>query len=147
MDIIYHEEKANVVADALSGRSVHSLCTTMSLIRLKDEVTKMGIHVIQKKDAIRDLTVKPDLYDDIRRKHALDPKIQEWRAEVEKGTVSRWCVPKDEEMKKIIMAEAYCTSYSVHPGGEKLCKDLKQTFWWPGMKRETTEFAARCLTC
>ncbi|XP_074318392.1 uncharacterized protein LOC141655201 [Silene latifolia] len=82
MDIIYHEGKANVVDDTLSRKSVHSLCTVMSLMRLKDEVTKMGIHVIQKEVARRDLKVEPDLYDDIRRKQALDPKIQEWRRRV-----------------------------------------------------------------
>ncbi|XP_074314313.1 uncharacterized protein LOC141649524 [Silene latifolia] len=113
--------KTNIVADALSRKSVHSLCTTMSLMRLKDEVTKMGIHVIQKGDARGDLTVEPELYDDIQRKQALDPKIQEWRA----GFNGRWCVPKDEETRKIIMVEAHCTSYSVYPGGDKLYKDLK----------------------
>ncbi|XP_074266615.1 uncharacterized protein LOC141589894 [Silene latifolia] len=81
IDIIYLEGKANVVADALSGKSVHSLCTTMSLMRLKDEVTKMGIHVIQKGDTRGDLTVQLDLYDDIRRKQSLDLEIQEWKAD------------------------------------------------------------------
>ncbi|XP_074298100.1 uncharacterized protein LOC141628916 [Silene latifolia] len=132
MDIIYQEGKANVVAGALSRKSLHALCIAMSLMRLKDEVTKMGIHVIQKRDARGDLTVEPELCDDIRRKQALDPKIQEWR---------------DEEMKKIIMAKAHCTPYSVDPSGDKLYKDLKQTFWWPGMKMETAKFVARCLTC
>ena len=39
------------------------------------------------------------------------------------------------------------TLYSVHPSGDKLYKDLKQTFWWPNMKREVAEFVSRCLTC
>ncbi|XP_074289240.1 uncharacterized protein LOC141614394 [Silene latifolia] len=151
MDIIYHEGKANVVADTLSKKSVHTLCKVISLVRLKDEVTKIGIHVTQKGDATEDLTVEPNIYDDIHRKQTLDYKIQEWRAGVEKRTVSwfsihydgsvwfdgRWCVLKDEEMKKIIMTEAHCTPYSMHPGGEKLYKDLKKIFWWPGMKRES----------
>ncbi|XP_061360544.1 uncharacterized protein LOC133304514 [Gastrolobium bilobum] len=25
--------------------------------------------------------------------------------------------------------------------------DLKTSFWWPGMKRDITEYVARCLTC
>ncbi|XP_074300512.1 uncharacterized protein LOC141631788 [Silene latifolia] len=88
----------------------------------------MDIIYHEGKDSRGDLTVEPGLYVDIRRKHALDPKIQEWRAGIEKGMVSRysihcdgsvqfdgrWCVPKDEEMKKIIMTEAHCTPYSVH---------------------------------
>ncbi|XP_074301311.1 uncharacterized protein LOC141632688 [Silene latifolia] len=35
----------------------------------------MRIHAIQKGDAIEDLTLEPDLYDDIRRKQALNSKI------------------------------------------------------------------------
>jgi len=45
------------------------------------------------------------------------------------------------------MEEAHNTPYSVHPGGGKLYKDLKENFWWPNMKREIAEFVARCLTC
>ncbi|XP_074314220.1 uncharacterized protein LOC141649428 [Silene latifolia] len=123
MDIIYLEGKANIVADVLSRNSVHSLCRAMSLIRLKDAVTNMEIHVIQKGDA--------------REISQLNQSIMM----IFGG--NRWCVPKDEEMKKIIMAESHCTPYSVHPGGDKLYKDLKQTFWWPEMKRETSEFVAR----
>ncbi|XP_074292753.1 uncharacterized protein LOC141619633 [Silene latifolia] len=75
MEIIYHEGKANVVANAFSRKSVHSLCTAMSLMKLKDEMTKMGIHMIRKGDVIGNLTIEPELYDDIKRKQELDPKI------------------------------------------------------------------------
>ncbi|XP_074314076.1 uncharacterized protein LOC141649280 [Silene latifolia] len=30
------------------------------------------------------------------------------------------------DLRKVIMTEAYCTPYSVHPGGDKLFKDLKR---------------------
>ncbi|XP_074301140.1 uncharacterized protein LOC141632492 [Silene latifolia] len=132
----------------------------MSLMRLKDEVERRGIHMIQKGDAIGDLTMEPELYDEIRRKQLLDLKIQEWKGEVEKGTTSRfsihadetvrfdnrWCVPKNDELKKMIMAEAHFTTYSAHSEGDKLYKDLKKIFWWPGMKKNVADFVARCLT-
>ncbi|XP_074306292.1 uncharacterized protein LOC141641532 [Silene latifolia] len=119
----------------------------------------MGIHMIHKGDAIGDLTIELELYDDIKRKQEVDPKIQEWKSRVESGTVSRlfintdgsvhfdgrWCVSNDD-LKKLIMTEAHCTPYSVHPGSDKLYKDLKKTFWWPGMKKDVAEFVARCLT-
>ncbi|XP_074278546.1 uncharacterized protein LOC141602133 [Silene latifolia] len=118
MKIIYHEGKANEVADALSRKSMHSLCTTMSLMKLKDEMAKMGIHMIRKGDVIDDLTIEPEIYDGIKRKR----------------------------LKKLIMMEAHCTPCLVHPGGDKLYKDLKKTFWWPDMKEEVAEFVTRCLT-
>ncbi|XP_074318990.1 uncharacterized protein LOC141655861 [Silene latifolia] len=59
----------------------------------------------------------------------------------------RWCVLVDEEMKRNILTEAHSTPYSVHPGGDKLYKDLKKSFQWPWMKKEVAEFVLRCLTC
>ena len=41
-----------------------------------------------------------------------------------------------EELKKKILDERHNTLYSVHPGANKLYKDLKQRFWWSNMKQE-----------
>ncbi|XP_074292228.1 uncharacterized protein LOC141619099 [Silene latifolia] len=127
----------------------------------KDEVTKMGIHMICKGDTIGDLTVEPEFYNNLRRTQLLDPKIQEWRETIGNSNMSRfslhedesvqydgrWCVPDDAEMRKAILTEAHSTPYSMYSGGEKLYKDLKKTFCWPGMKKDVMEFVARCLTC
>ncbi|XP_057249962.1 uncharacterized protein LOC130591075 [Beta vulgaris subsp. vulgaris] len=59
----------------------------------------------------------------------------------------RTCVPDKEALKKRILEEAHNNPFSVHPGGKKLYKDLKQTFWWSNMKQEVAEFVSRCLTC
>lgn len=45
------------------------------------------------------------------------------------------------------MEEVHSSPYSVHPGGDKLYKDMKQMFWWPNMKRKVAEFVAKCLIC
>ena len=49
----------------------------------------------------------------------------------EDGTIrfyNRVCVPIAEELKKKILDEGHDTPHSVHLGGNKLYKDLKQTF-------------------
>nr|GFB40758.1 retrotransposable element Tf2 [Tanacetum cinerariifolium] len=34
-----------------------------------------------------------------------------------------------------------------HPGSTKMYHDLKQHFWWSGMKRDVATFVSRCLIC
>ncbi|KAK1677342.1 hypothetical protein QYE76_038190 [Lolium multiflorum] len=34
--------------------------------------------------------------------------------------------------------------YSIHPGGPKMYQDLKEQFWWHGMKREIGSYIAKC---
>lgn len=46
-----------------------------------------------------------------------------------------------------IMEKAYGATCVVHLGGTKMYKDLKEHYWWNNMKREITEFVAKCLTC
>lgn len=45
------------------------------------------------------------------------------------------------------MEEAHHTSYTMHPGSSKMCKDLKGTFWWNNIKREIAQFVAHWLNC
>ncbi|KAK1618755.1 hypothetical protein QYE76_024272 [Lolium multiflorum] len=43
--------------------------------------------------------------------------------------------------------EAHDTLYSIHPGGTKMYQDLKEQFWWHGMKREIGSYIAKCDIC
>ncbi|WVZ50042.1 hypothetical protein U9M48_001340 [Paspalum notatum var. saurae] len=55
------------------------------------------------------------------------------------GTVwhgDRICVPNIKSIRDLILKEAHEIAYSIHPGSEKMYQDLKQKFWWYGMKRE-----------
>ena len=59
----------------------------------------------------------------------------------------RLCVPEDPELREQIMSEAHLTPYSVHPGATKMYKDLKEHFWWVGMKRDVAEYVVKCPIC
>ena len=161
MVILYHESMVNIVADVLSRKSLHSVSTIALIMMLGSELEAMGFHMIRKGDKVSDLTLEPELYEQIREKQLMDSRIVKWRESVEKGESikfsiqedrslrfgGRWCIPDDEDLKRLILTEAHCTPYSVHPGGDKLYMDLKKTFWWPGMKIEVATFVSRCLTC
>ena len=60
---------------------------------------------------------------------------------------NRLCVLDDKELKKKLLFEAHNTVYTVHPRGNKMYQDLKQRYWWKGMKRDVTAYAYKCLTC
>ncbi|GKD31314.1 putative reverse transcriptase domain-containing protein [Tanacetum coccineum] len=56
-------------------------------------------------------------------------------------------IPSVGGVRKLIMDEAHTSRYSVHPGADKMYYDLRDLYWWPGMKRDIAEYVSRCLTC
>ncbi|KAL5538466.1 hypothetical protein UlMin_045568 [Ulmus minor] len=91
----------------------------------------------------------------------LDPELNRIREAVKNGTNTefslssdgilnlrgRICIPNDEELRKQLLEEAHTTPYSVHPGATKMYKDMKQGFWWSGMKKDVADYVAKCLVC
>ncbi|KAL8108448.1 hypothetical protein AgCh_024778 [Apium graveolens] len=49
-------------------------------------------------------------------------------------------IPNIVELKHEILHEAHNPGFSIHPGSTKMCKDLKENYWWPNMKKEITEW-------
>nr|GEV44301.1 reverse transcriptase domain-containing protein [Tanacetum cinerariifolium] len=39
------------------------------------------------------------------------------------------------------------SKYSVHPGADKMYYDMRDRYWWPGMKKDIVEYVCKCLTC
>ena len=35
----------------------------------------------------------------------------------------------------------------MHPGSTKMYRDLKQFYWWSGMKKDIVDYVSKCLTC
>ncbi|WVZ52115.1 hypothetical protein U9M48_003205 [Paspalum notatum var. saurae] len=60
---------------------------------------------------------------------------------------NRICVPNVDSIRKLILSEAHDTPYSIHPSSTKMYYDLKERFWWYGMKRAVAEYVAICDTC
>jgi hypothetical protein len=59
----------------------------------------------------------------------------------------RLCVRDIKSIRGLILKEAHETTYSINPGSEKMYQDLKKRFWWYDMKKEITEYVARCDSC
>nr|GEV77365.1 putative reverse transcriptase domain-containing protein [Tanacetum cinerariifolium] len=45
------------------------------------------------------------------------------------------------------MDEAHKLKYSVHPGADKMYYDLRDMYWWPGMKKDIALYVSKFLTC
>ncbi|GKD23208.1 putative reverse transcriptase domain-containing protein, partial [Tanacetum coccineum] len=61
--------------------------------------------------------------------------------------LDRIWVPLKGDVRTLIMDEAYKSKYSVHPGADKMYYDLRDKYWWPGMKNDIAEYVSKCLTC
>nr|GEU37768.1 hypothetical protein [Tanacetum cinerariifolium] len=52
-------------------------------------------------------------------------------------------IPSVGGIRKLIMDEAHTSRYSVHPGADKMYYDMRDLYWWPGMKRDIAERKCR----
>nr|GFC14160.1 retrotransposon protein, putative, Ty3-gypsy subclass [Tanacetum cinerariifolium] len=59
----------------------------------------------------------------------------------------RLCVPSDQALREKVMTEAHSSPFIVHTGSTKMYRDLKQYFWWNGMKQDVATFVSKCMTC
>ncbi|GJR59744.1 putative reverse transcriptase domain-containing protein [Tanacetum coccineum] len=56
-------------------------------------------------------------------------------------------VPLKGDVRTLIMDEPHKSKYYVHLGADKMYYDLKDRYWWPGMKKDIAVYVSRCLTC
>ncbi|GJU07325.1 putative reverse transcriptase domain-containing protein [Tanacetum coccineum] len=51
------------------------------------------------------------------------------------------------DVRTLLMDEAYKSKYSVHPGADKMYYDLRDRYWWLGMKKYIALYVSKFLTC
>ena len=120
----------------------------------------MNVHIIPRGSSHK-LSVQPTLEDSIRKaqgsdkdlmkicKYTGENKAPEFRVD-DKRTLwykDRICVPKEGNFRQIIMDKSHNSAYSIHPGSTKMYLDLKQKYWWNGMKSDIAQFVAHCNIC
>ncbi|GJR71486.1 putative reverse transcriptase domain-containing protein [Tanacetum coccineum] len=138
-EIKYHSGKANVVADALSRKE-----------RLKPRRVRAMSITIHSGLKTKILEAQGEASKDLKA-------LAEWLRGLEKHFERRddggiyffdhiW-IPSVGGVRKLIMDEAHTSRYSIHPGADKMYHDLRDLYWWPGMKRDIAEYVSKCLTC
>ncbi|GJR49707.1 putative nucleotidyltransferase, ribonuclease H [Tanacetum coccineum] len=136
---LYHPGKANVVADALSRKE-----------RLKPRQVRAMALTIQ--SGIKGMIVAAQgkaLSQEDVREEKLYNLVQQMEKK-EDGSLyfmDRVWVPLMGGVRTVIMDKAHKSRYSVHPGADKMYYDLRDMYWWPGMKKDIAVYVSECLTC
>ncbi|GJW90781.1 reverse transcriptase domain-containing protein [Tanacetum coccineum] len=138
-EIKYHPGKANVVADALSRkervkpRRVRAMAVTI-------QSGVKGLILAAQGEAFKDENVIAEGL------NGTDQQMEK-REDGSLHYMDRIWVPLVGGVRTKIMDEAHKTRYSVHPGADKMYYDLRDMYWWPGMKKEIAIYVSKCLTC
>jgi len=162
-ELLYHPGKANVVADALSRKTVHTAHLMIKEVELLENFRDRRIQVELGSESIRysTLTISSDFLDSIKERQLLDASLNRVTEQLgseeardfalsDDGILrfrGRVCIPDDAEVKRLILEEGHKGRLSLHPGMTKMYQDLKETFWWQGMKKDVAQFVSVCLTC
>ncbi|KAF8049497.1 hypothetical protein N665_2196s0001 [Sinapis alba] len=147
LEIAYHPGKANFVADALSRRRaevsaereaevLEGMVRTLRLNTVASEDEPLGLEALNQVILLSRIKQAKGL-DENLQKVALNDKT-EYQVSQD-GTIlvhGRISVPNVRELKEEIMGQSHKSKFSVHPGLNKMYKDMKRYYHWVRMKTD-----------
>ncbi|WVZ63991.1 LOW QUALITY PROTEIN: hypothetical protein U9M48_013577, partial [Paspalum notatum var. saurae] len=161
LEIHYHLGKANVVEDALSRRAHCNVIDAQPTVKVLcceiDEIKLPTEQLAELYNLIIEPTIKEQLIPAQKQDkgmefihEGMDEKKRACFTLDDQGVLwfkNRLVVPKDMELRKRILDEAYTSMFTMHPSSNKMYQDLKQKFWWTHMKREIAKYVSECDMC
>ncbi|GKA13672.1 putative reverse transcriptase domain-containing protein [Tanacetum coccineum] len=136
--VLMQRGKANVVADALSMKEIVKPRRVRALSMMIQSSIKEKLLAVQSEAT--------------KEENALAEMLRSLDQQMEKKEdgglyfMDRIWVPLIGYVRAMIMDEARATRYSIHPGADKMHYDLRDMYWWPGMKRDIATYVSKCLT-
>ncbi|GJT45640.1 putative reverse transcriptase domain-containing protein, partial [Tanacetum coccineum] len=135
--IRYHPGKANVVADALSRKE------RIKPLRVRALVMTIGLNLPKRILNAQAKARKEENYgtDDLC---GMIKKLEP-HADGMLCLRNRSWIPCYGDLRALIMHESHKLNYSIHPGSDKVYRDLKKLYWWPNMKAEIATYVRNRL--
>jgi hypothetical protein len=135
-ELSYHPGKANVVADALSRKSLHMSSLMVKELNLIEEFRDLSLvcEVTPRSVRLGMLTLTNPFLEGIKEGQKVDVKLAEKLVLINEGKDTdfkvdengimkyrgRVCVPDVPKMKKMILEEGHKSGLSIHPGVTKM---------------------------
>ena len=161
-ELLYHSGKANVVADALSRKTVHTAHIMIKKVQLPEKFRDMKMQVELKPEFIRcsALTISSDFLNLVRERQLADASLTGVRGQLGSDDAKDFslgsdgilrfqgmvCVLDDTDVRGLILEEGHKSRLSLHPDMTKMYQDLKETFLWQSIKKDVAQFVSACLT-
>ena len=160
--ILYHHGKTNVVVEALSKKSYGSMPT----LRSKHAQLFSDLKALQAQFQVSgpgylltNFNVQPYLIGKIKSSQNDDPELGSIIDKVRKGDKSdfvlmdddtlnfknRVCIPHFVGLRRELLKDFHSSRFTIHPGGMEMYSDMKQLYWWLGLKHDIAEFIKQCL--
>ena len=139
-DIQYKPGKENLVADALSRKSMLSFISVLQTSLLDEVNTHMPQDpYFNKIRTLLSLSSRDEKQDRIINGFHIAHDVLYYQ--------QRLCIPNNDAIKLRILQEAHDIPIAGHPGYIKTYNNLRQSFYWPRMKRDILEYVSKCLSC
>ncbi|XP_008461603.1 uncharacterized protein LOC103500166 [Cucumis melo] len=145
-EILYHLDKANVVADALSKKVSHSptLITEQVFLHRDFERTEIAVSIGEVTSQLAQLSMQSTFrqriivaqlnYLYLVEKHRLVEvgQVEEFSISSDDGFMfeRRLCMSADNVVKIELLTKAYSSLFFMHYGSTKMYQDLKRVYWW-----------------
>jgi hypothetical protein len=162
LEVHYHPDKANVVADALSRRHCNYVMLEPYNETSCEEMRKLNLELVKHRNLYA-VSIESPLHERISMAQLVDEEVQKIIQKLSEGDSNFNCFQRDDkgvvwfgqrldifqdpDLKREILDEGHLSKFTIHPGSTKMYRDLRENLWWSNMKGEIAEYVSSCDTC
>ncbi|GJX73803.1 putative reverse transcriptase domain-containing protein [Tanacetum coccineum] len=141
------EERVEHLRHVINGNGIHVNPSKIEAVKnWKAPRTPSKSSIKDRILAAQNEAVDEAVDESARLQKSLDKMIEQ-RSDGTLYYLDRIWVPLKGDVRTLIMDEAHKSKYSIHPKADKMYYDLRDWYWWLGMKKDIIVYVSKCLTC